>query len=113
MGKISGDDENSNFQETFTMHHNTIHDYNSETPVSVDEFIEFYAYQSTMIETDHVFDQMVTGPWNLDNKNMYDQLPYAGTAQSIKKINAHDKWKLDHHWKMFAGNEHDIISPYS
>lgn len=54
------------------MHHNTVHDYNSETPVSVDEFIEFYAYQSTMVETDHVFDQMVTGPWNLDNKNMYD-----------------------------------------
>ena len=79
------------------MHHNTVHDYNSEIPVSVDEFIEFYAYQSTMVETDHVFDQMVTGPWNLDNKNMYDQLPYAGTAQSIKKINAHEKWKLDHH----------------
>ena len=56
---------------------------------------------------------MLTGPWNLDNKNMYDQLPYAGTAQSIKKINAHEKWKLDHHRKLFAGNEHDIISPYS
>jgi hypothetical protein len=38
------------------MHHNTIHDYSPDTPVSVDEFLEFYAYMSTMVDTDHVFD---------------------------------------------------------
>ena len=55
-GKINAEDANTDFQETFAMHHNTVHDYSSETPVSLDEFIEFYAYMSTMIDSDHVFD---------------------------------------------------------
>lgn len=76
------------------MHHNTVHDYSSETPVSLDEFIEFYAYMSTMIDSDHVFDQMLTGTWNLDNMMHFY---YAGTSQAVQKINAHEKWKLDHH----------------
>lgn len=90
------------------MHHNTLHDYSSDSPVSIDEFIEFYAYMSTLVTSDHVFDQMLTGPWNLDNMMHYY---YAGTSRAIEKINAHEKWKLDHHKKMFAGNEYDIISP--
>lgn len=108
-GKISPEDANTDFQETFAMHHNTVHDYSPETAVTVDEFIEFYAQMSTMIDSDHVFDQMLTGTWHLDNMNNY----YAGTSQLINKVNAHEKWKLDHHRKMFTGNEHDIISPNS
>ena len=76
-GKISAEDANTDFQETFTMHHNTIHDYSPDTPVSVDEFLEFYAYMSTMVDTDHVFDQLLTGPWNLDSMM---QTYYAGTS---------------------------------
>ncbi len=48
------------------MHHNTVHDYQLDAPVNLDEFIEYYAYLSSMIDTDHVFDQMLTGTWNLD-----------------------------------------------
>jgi len=62
------------------MHHNTVHDYSSDTPVSIDEFIEFYAYMSTMIDSDHTFDQLLTGPWGLDNMM---QSYFAGTSQSI------------------------------
>jgi Ca2+-binding EF-hand superfamily protein len=78
-GKISAEDANLDFQEIFAMHHNTINDYNPNTPVTVDEFIDYYAYMSCMIDSDHVFDQMLTGNWHLDNMNNY----YAGTSQLI------------------------------
>lgn len=38
------------------MHHNTVNDYNADAQVSIDEFLEFYAYISAMVYTDHVFD---------------------------------------------------------
>ena len=66
-----------------------------------------------MTESDHVFDQLLIGPFNLDNKNCYESMPCAGTPQAITNINAHDRWKHDHHRMMFYGNEHDIISPNS
>ena len=110
-GKITPEDASADFRETFEMHHNTIHDYNSSAPVSKDEFIEYFSYMSSMTDNDHNFDQMLTGPFNLDNKNCYESMPYAGTPQAITNINAHEKWKHDHHRKMFYGNEHDIISP--
>ncbi len=80
IGKIGPDDSTADFRESFEMHHNTIHDYNPDAQVSKDEFIEFYAYISSMTESDHVFDQAVTGPWNLDSRNNYEALPYAGCA---------------------------------
>ena len=76
-GKVSAEDCSTDFQETFTMHHNTIHDYSADAPVSFDEFVEFYAYMSSMVDSDHVFDQLLTGPWNLDNMMQYF---YAGTS---------------------------------
>jgi len=112
MGKYGPEEAEADFRESFEMHHNTTHDYDSSQPVSLAEFIEFYAYHSTMIESDHVFDQLITGTWNSD-KNNYEDTPYAGTAQSITQIDAHQKWKLDHHRKMFAGNESDILIPNS
>ena len=110
-GKITPEDANADFRETFEMHHNTIHDYNSSAPVTREEFVEYFSYMSSMCESDQNFDQMLTGPFNLDNKNCYESMPYAGTPQAITNINAHEKWKHDHHRKMFYGNEHDIISP--
>ncbi len=113
MGKMSAEDANLEFRETFEMHHNTVHDYDSSAPVTKEEFLDFYGYLSSMTESDHVFDQLVTGPWNLDNRNNFDSLPYAGAAQTITDISAKDKWRMDHHKKMFTGNENDIIAPGS
>lgn len=112
MGKCAAEDATADFRESFEMHHNTTHDYDTAQPVSLGEFIEFYAYHSAMTESDHVFDQLITGVWNSDRSN-YEETPYAGTAQNITQINAHQKWKLDHHRKMFAGNESDILVPNS
>jgi len=68
LGRIGPEDATLDFRESFEMHHNTIHDYSPDAPVSKEEFIEFYAYISAMTESDHVFDQAVTGPWNLDRR---------------------------------------------
>ena len=110
-GKMNPEDVDADFRETFEMHHNTIHDYDSSKPVSKQEFVEYFSYMSAMTDSDHVFDQIVTGPFNLDNKNCYESMPYAGTPQAITNINAHDRWKHDHHRRMFYGNESDIITP--
>ena len=111
VGKISPEDANAEFRETFEMHHNTIHDYDSSVPVTKDEFIDFYSYISSMTESDHVFDQLISGPWNLDLRNNYENLPYAGAPQTITDISAKERWRMDHHKKMFGGNENDIIAP--
>jgi Ca2+-binding EF-hand superfamily protein len=113
VGKITAEDASADFRESFELHHNTIHDYSADANVSKDEFLEFYAYISAMTESDHVFDQAVTGPWNLDSRHNYTDLPYAGCPQSVTNINSHEKWKLDHHKKMFQGNEQDILAPGS
>lgn len=112
MGKMGPEDADQDFRETFEMHHNSIHDYNPNALVTENEFLEYYAFISSMTSSDHSFDLMVNGCWNLDNKNNVDSMPYAGTAMSVFKIDSHQKWKEDHHKKMFVGNEYDLINPH-
>ncbi len=111
-GKMDAATAAADFREAFEMHHNTTHDYDAAAPVSLGEFIEFYACSAAMTESEHEFDQLVSGPWNTD-RNSYASMPYAGTAQSVTEVDAHEKWKLDHHRKMFSGNDVDILVPNS
>ena len=108
--KITPEDAQADFQESFDLHHNTVHNYEQNKPISRDEFLEFYSFLSACEASDHKFDQLVTGCWNLDNRNNYDALPYAGTPQTVTKVDAHQQWKLDNHRKLYKGNESDIIA---
>ena len=112
-GKVDPQDATAEFQETFELHHNTLHNYEANKPVSRDEFIEFYSFISACESNEHKFDQLLTGCWNLDNRNNYDHMPYAGTPQNVTNINCHEKWKQDHHRKLLQGNESDIIGNYN
>lgn len=110
-GKNDPEGAFNDFKDSFEVYHNIIHDYNSSAKISRDEFTNFYTYISSQIEKDAHFDTLITGVWNLDNKNNYDEMPYAGAPQKITKIDAHSSWLNDHHRKMFGGDSDAITHP--
>jgi calcyphosin len=78
-GKKSEDEVLTEFLETFEMHHNILHGYQSDGKVTLDEFVEYYTNLSSGIESDAYFDLMINNAWNLDGRNNTDNLPFAGT----------------------------------
>jgi Ca2+-binding EF-hand superfamily protein len=104
-GKNDPEGAYNEFKDTFETYHNVIHDYNSSAKVSRDEFTDFYTFLSSQYENDAQFDIMVNGVWNLDNKNNYEEMPYAGAPQKITKVDAHSQWLNDHHRRMFGGDD--------
>lgn len=108
-GKSDPEGAYNDFKDTFEVYHNIIHNYNSSAKVDRDEFTAFYTFVSAQIESDSQFNTLINGVWNLDNKNNYDEMPYAGAPQKITKVDAHSSWLNDHHRKMFGGD--DTIYP--
>lgn len=104
-GKNDPEGAYDDFRDAFEVYHNVLHDYNSSAPISRDEFTDFYTFVSAQIENDAQFDILMNGVWNLDNKNNYDEMPYAGAPQKITQVNAHSSWLNDHHRKMFGGQD--------
>ena len=45
-----------------------------------------------------------------DNKNNYDEMPYAGAPAKITKVDSRSAWLNDHHRKMFGGSSSDPIT---
>jgi Ca2+-binding EF-hand superfamily protein len=93
------------FKDSFEVYHNIIHDYNSGLKVSRDEFTDFYTFLSSQFENDAQFDIMINGVWNLDNKNNYEEMPYAGAPKKITKVDAHSQWLNDHHRRIIGGDD--------
>ena len=58
-GKMDAASATADFCEAFEMHHNTTHDYDATAAVSLGEFVEFYACQAAMTESEHEFDQLI------------------------------------------------------
>lgn len=109
-GKIDPEGALSEFRDQFEVYHDIVHNYDSSAKVSRDEFVDFYTFVSSQYETDSQFDIMLNGVWNLDNKNNYEEMPYAGSSYKVTKIDSHSAWLNDHHRKMFSGAEYDVIS---
>ena len=59
--------------------------------------MEYYNNISCNIDSDAHFDLLITNAWNLDNKNNYENMPYAGTSGKVTAIKARDAWRHDHH----------------
>jgi len=104
-GKNDPEGAFNDFKDMFEAYHNVMHDYNSAAKVSRQEFLDFYTYLSSQIEIDTQFDTMINGVWNLDNKNNYEEMPYAGSSMKVTKIDCHSQWLNDHHRKMFGGED--------
>jgi len=104
-GKNDPEGAMSEFKDTFEVYHNVLHDYDSSAKVSRGEFTDFYTYISSQIENDVQFDMLMNGVWNLDNKNNYEEMPYAGSKNKVTKIDCHSQWLSDHHRRMFGGDD--------
>lgn len=95
----------NDFKDSLEVYHNVVHNYNSSAKVSRQEFSDFYTFISAQIENDAHFDMMMNGVWNMDNKNNYEEMPYAGSQAKITNVNATSEWLNDHHRKMFGGED--------
>jgi Ca2+-binding EF-hand superfamily protein len=104
-GKNDPEGAFNDFRDTFEAYHNAIHDYNSSVKVTRDELSDFYTFIASQYDSDAQFDIMMNGVWNLDNKNNYDEMPYAGAPKKITKVDAKCEWLNDHHRKMFGGDD--------
>jgi Ca2+-binding EF-hand superfamily protein len=109
-GKSDPEGAYNEFKEAFEVYHGIVHNYDSTAKVSRDEFTDFYTFISSQIESNSQFDIMINGVWNLDNKNNYEEMPYAGAAHKVTKMDSHASWLNDHHRKMFGGSQDDVLS---
>lgn len=82
-GKKTEDEVLKEFLETFEMHHNILHGYQSDGRVTLEEFVEYYTNISSNIDNDAYFDLMMSNAWNLDGRNNTDNLPYAGCNKKV------------------------------
>lgn len=98
------------FRDTFEVYHGIVHNYDTGARISRDEFTNFYTFISSQVENESQFDIMVNGVWNMDNKNNFEEMPYAGAPQKVTKIDSHSSWLNDHHKKMFGGVDYDAIT---
>ena len=109
-GKSDPESAFNEFKDTFEVYHGLVHNYNTEAKVTRDEFTDYFTYISSEIKSDSQFDIMINGVWNIDNKNNYDEMPYAGAPHKVTKVDSHSSWLNDHHRKMIGGADHDVIS---
>ena len=96
-GKKQPDEVLFEFLDQFQMHHNLMEGVKGDKEVTREEFIEYYNNISCNIDSDAHFDLLITNAWNLDNKNNYDNMPYAGSSQKVTAVKARDAWRHDHH----------------
>ena len=78
-GKKTEEEVLTEFLETFEVHHNVMHDGQSDGKVTMDEFIEYYTNVSANIDNDAYFDLMMSNAWNIEGRNNPDSMAYAGS----------------------------------
>ncbi len=69
MGKRTTEEVETEFKETFEMHHNVLNGYQGIGKVSKFEFVEYYAHLNSLIEQDSSFAMLLENVWNLDNRD--------------------------------------------
>lgn len=109
-GKNDAEGAYNDFKDQFEIYHNLVNNYDSSARISRDEFTNFYTFISGQVTGDAQFDILLNGVWNLDNKNNYEEMPYAGSAKRVTSVNSHSSWLNDHHRKMFGGSIGDPIT---
>jgi hypothetical protein len=77
------------FKEAFEVYHVIVHNNDSTAKVSSDELNDFYTFMLSQIESNSQFDIKINGVWNLDNKNNYEDMTYAGAAYNVIKMYSH------------------------
>jgi hypothetical protein len=45
-----------------------------------------------MIQNDAIFSQMIEGVWNLDNRDNYDTLPFAGSKEKVLMVDSKQRY---------------------
>jgi len=101
-GKKTADEVLYEFMETFEAHHNLKDKSRYDGKITYEEFLEYYQNISCNIDNDNYFDLMMTNAWNLDGQKNPNNLPYAGTAKKIAKVNPREAYLNDHHRNLFG-----------
>lgn len=70
------------------------------------EFEDYFANVSSFIDSDALFELIMTNVWNLMGK----ELPFAGSNRKITNVNARDAYRNDHHRNLFGTDDSAVFS---
>ncbi len=54
------------FFDMFSTHHNVAQSFKPDKSVSIEEFLEYHQFVSSVIDNDNLFKIFMTGVWNMD-----------------------------------------------
>jgi calcyphosin len=103
-GKKTEDEVLQDFIDTFELHLSlaTGSKANDDDQVTLEEFFEYYNHISVSIDNDAYFDLMISNAWSLEGGSNPANLPYAGVAKKVARVNARDAYRQDHHRNLFG-----------
>lgn len=97
-GKRTEDEVLSEFLETFETHHSVMNGAKSDSTVTPEEFLEYYANISMNIDSDAYFELMMANSYNLAGSSQ----AYAGSKAKVTQVNAREAYRQDHHRNLFG-----------
>ena len=95
QGKTRKEDLKELFEQTFSTHHYLMHGYQALEKITKQEFVEYYAHVSALIESDAAFSSMIENVWSLDCRDNPDFLPYAGSKGKVLVVDSHQRYMQD------------------
>ena len=88
------------FIDTFDINHKIFCE-NPAQNVTIEEFLDFNAYASMAIESDALFDLVISSVWG-DSRGKTEYMPFAGSSKKVTSINAREAYRNDHHRNLFG-----------
>lgn len=103
-GKRSENEMSVEFNETFDQHHKI----KGSDKVTPEEFIDYYSYVSTQIDSDAQFELIMSNSWNVSGAGG-TSMPFAGSSRKVTAVNAREAYRNDHHRNLFGT---DKVTPF-
>lgn len=98
------------FYDLFSTHHNVAQGFKPDKSVSIDEFLEYHQFVSSVIDNDNLFKIFMTGVWNLDLVDVNSGLiKPAGHVPPVYGKNSKEQWKYDMHRSLFGDQDNTAM----
>jgi hypothetical protein len=91
------------FFDLFSTHHNVSQSFKPDKSVSLEEFLQYHQFVSSVIDNDNLFKIFMTGVWNLDLVDTSaGVIKTAGQVPPVYGKNSKEQWKYDMHRSLFG-----------
>eukprot|EP00347_Sterkiella_histriomuscorum_P017814 403347883 len=91
------------FFDLFSTHHNVSQSFKPDKSVSLDEFLQYHQFVSSVIDNDNLFKIFMSGVWNMDLVDTNAGLiKTAGQTPAVYGKTSKEQWKYDMHRSLFG-----------